>query len=406
MKPKHASDHVASGWLFLATVLTLPAARLAAQAHLIRTLTGTVQNGEFGATIASAGDVDRDRRPDVLIGAPGVAKVFLHSGKEGKLLRTLSGPSRFGTSLSSIGDINRDGHGDWIVGATAQTHVLSSKDGSLIRKHAVMGTCVAAVGDVDKDLVPDYIVGSHKALTYGTVYLFSGRDGRLIRTYQGTKESGVNYGFTLAAMGDVNADGVPDIAIGAPGRSARIVSGKANTVIWAVVVSGSSFGTWVANAGDLDRDGAADLAVSDPRNAQYVRLFSGRSGKPLFTATSPSLQLGGSLATAGDVDRDGYPDIASGNLYDDRFGPNAGSIEVLSGRDGKRLLLLGGVSSEYLGSSLASVGDLDGDGVADLAAGAPLRPPGTVRFFSGGASGTRAAYASMFNASGSSNKPP
>ncbi|MFQ5505368.1 MAG: FG-GAP-like repeat-containing protein [Planctomycetota bacterium] len=413
MKPKHASRRAASGWLLLATVLGLPMTRLAGQAHLIRTLRGTSPTGEFGAAIAGVGDVDKDGRPDVLIGAPGAAKVYLYSGRNGKLLRTLSGPSRFGGSLSSVGDIDKDGYPDWIVGASAESQVFSGKDGSLIRKHAIATSAVEGVGDVDKDLVPDYVVGSSKALTYGAAYLFSGKDGKLLRTYRGLT-SGTDFGARLAAMGDVNGDGIPDIAIAAPGerpgRYVQLVSGKDNTVLWTVKIgfTASLFGNALSNVGDLDRDGVSDLSVGMPwRPGPSVHMFSGRTGKSLFSVSgSPRSFFGDAVSSVGDVDRDGHPDIAVGAPVDARFGIDAGSVEVFSGQNGKRLLLFAGRGDERIGVSLADVGDLDGDGAVDLAAAARLWPLGQVHIYAGGASGTRAAYAWMFNASGSGNKPP
>ncbi|MFQ5505369.1 MAG: FG-GAP-like repeat-containing protein, partial [Planctomycetota bacterium] len=289
---------------------------------------------------------------------------------------------------------------DWIVGASAESQVFSGKNGSLIRKHAIATSTVAGVGDVDKDLIPDYIVGSSTALTYGAAYLFSGKAGRLLRTYQGSQASGNSFGAALAAMGDVNGDKIPDFAVGAQ-NSIQLVSGKDSTVIWearfqqAVRVIPSNVG------GDLDRDGVADLAFAEiwGNGNSWLRIVSGRTGKSLHILYRNRSGFS-SLAAAGDVDRDGYPDIAVGWPLDPQGG---GSVEVFSGQSATRLIRLPGPGG--LGVSLASVGDLDGDSHGDWAAGT-WGNPGFVRFYSGGASGTRAAYASMFNASGSGNKPP
>jgi hypothetical protein len=132
----------------------------------------------LGAMFLSVlGDVDGDGVPDVYASdwsnsakGPSTGRVYIHSGKDGHRLFTLTGETAgegFGTSSSVAGDVNGDGHADVIVGAWQYSG--------------------AAVGA-------------------GRGYLYSGFDGRLIRTYT-CKIPGDTFGFDAVTMGDVIGDG-------------------------------------------------------------------------------------------------------------------------------------------------------------------------------------------------------
>jgi len=129
---------------------------------------------------------------------------------------------------------------------------------------------------------------------------------------------------------------------------------------------------WVARPmGDLDGDGAIDFATSAPTKtaggpaAGRVYAYSSRTGKLLFQRDgTPKARLGSSLAGAGDVDKDGTPDVLAG-------APGAGAAYVFSGRDGKTILTLTSKEAgDGFGIKLCGLGDLDGDGCADVLVGA------------------------------------
>ena len=141
---------------------------------------------------------------------------------------------------------------------------------------------------------------------------------------------------------------------------------------WRGERAGDEFG-WIARPiGDVDRDRISDLVVSAPSNPPYgtstgwIYVYSGRSGALLWKHEGiRGALLGISVEAAGDVNHDGVPDVIAG-------APGVNTAWVYSGRDGRELLRLNGDSADQnLGSNVAGVGDLDGDGYDDIIASAP-----------------------------------
>lgn len=142
--------------------------------------------------------------------------------------------------------------------------------------------------------------------------------------------------------------------------------------VWNGEAGGDTFG-WIArNVGDLDGDGADDAALSAPyhRGAGRVYAYSGRSGALLWTADGqPGDTYGLGIEAAGDVDGDGVPDVAAGAPRKDGA---PGRVEVLSGVDGRVLLTCSaGEANDGFGAQVQGCGDRDGDGHGDLWIGAP-----------------------------------
>jgi FG-GAP repeat len=233
----------------------------------------------------------------------------------------------------------------FVSAATAQNH-LYTFNGELAGDRN--GISAAGVGDVNRDGHPDILVGAFLAspngAASGKVRLFSGKDGRVLYTFNGDA-AGDNFGVSVHGGGDVNKDGYPDMIVG------------------------------------------AYRASPNGARSGLVRVFSGKDGKVLYTFNGDSAgdSLGFSVKDAGDVNKDGYADVIAGALYDDNNGTDSGSVRVFSGQyiflksigspnPGVSVLYTfnGDSAGDIFGYSARGVGDVNQDGYADVVVGAEL----------------------------------
>ncbi|HET6203469.1 MAG TPA: DUF1028 domain-containing protein [Planctomycetota bacterium] len=261
-----------------------------------------------------------------------------------------------------------------------------------------LGTSVAPAGDLDGDGRGDLVVGIPGASPGGFPYsgqakVFSGRDGEVLLTFDGTVEEG-RLGSSVAMVGDVDADCVPDFLAGAPScpdagcvpGTARLFSGATGSAILAVSGTDAAerFGASVAGAGDLNGDGIPDFLVGSPGGGGgSARAFSGADGSPLhlWTGEDAGDGLGSSVASTEDADGDGVPEVLLGAPGADPVGVlDAGAVLVVSGLTGAviRTLEGGGQPGEEFGSSVAAAGRVDADGVEDWIVGSPSSDVGAL----------------------------
>lgn len=236
---------------------------------------------------------------------------------------------------------------------------------------------VALLGDIDGDDHRDLAIGDAAANSgAGQVTVLSAGSGMTLRTIAGNPQTERGLGASLAGLGDVNGDGVPDVLAGAPGdpsagvsAAALVISGRTGDVLQRLTgdSTGAAFGTAACRGGDITGDGREDMLVAETRaagEAARVYAFSGRDGARIWTREVVPAGAGGTGAVAlvpiHDVDADGLSDVL--------VPVNGPSSLVLSARTGEVLR-----NQAPDAQSGAALDDINGDGVRDYALGFPSR---------------------------------
>ena len=372
----------------------------------------------LGNTISTAGDVNQDGVDDFMVAAVlqnytetvhWSGAVYIIYGQNGSrdididLTEGLD-PSRgyaiisnlvwsdLGSSLTALGDINNDGYDDIAIGCEYQggsfyvvygqqvshnftIENITSGQGFQIKSpdgNAALGYSIAS-GDFNNDTIIDILVGAPSqdagSEKSGVVYVIYGNKNGIVdidlgnlTPEQGFRILGSYYGgglgIAVAFAGDLNHDGIGDMAIGTD-----IIEINSNTFSGAYIIYGQNGTT------SVDIDVSADLNPSQ--------------GFVVISADN-YLLLGISVSPAGDLNHDGVDDVLIGAV-DASYGPSAftGAAIVVYGKQGGNIsrinldgefnitqgFVIVGDECSALGISVSS-GDFDGDGIVDLLLGA------------------------------------
>ena len=386
-------------------------------------------NDHFGDLAASAGDVNNDGYADIIVNSDS-SRVYLFYGAKTMdstpdvVLKGESKRDKFGYSFSPAGDINHDGYADMIVGAFLKSlggrragrvylyfggPTMDDTADVVLTGAASLDHFAASVsdaGDVNGDGYNDLIIGapdnSQNGWSAGCAYVFLGRSemSKAADLVLAGRTDGDYMGTSVANAGDVNSDGYDDIIIGAPGSdatggnsgSAYIYYGGLNADSTAdVVLTGKfeheNFGYSVSSAGDVNGDGYVDVIVGafgngiKGENTGRAYIFYGgaamdTSADITLTGEAAGDRFGFSVSSAGDVNGDGYDDVIVGAFLNDGGQEDAGRVYLYFGSSDMDstadVVLTGEAQMDFFGFHVSDVGDVNGDGYADVCVGATL----------------------------------
>ncbi|MEM7168479.1 MAG: integrin alpha, partial [Planctomycetota bacterium] len=312
--------------------------------RILHKFVGEAPGDQFGWTARRAGDWDRDGVEDFVASAPthgGSGKVYVYSSRSGKLLWSQEGQpgQRFGNSAVGCGDVNGDKVPDLLVGAPdraggskpGSAYVFSGDGGAeLLRLDGFtpgdqFGYEVSELGDINGDGSADFFVGAlsgnGEQPRSGCGYAYSGTTGKKMFALHGER---TGDGFGNAAACAANGDGSFTLAVGANNSGIntggrvyvyRITQGQP-TLAYKIDGDANSVHLgqmFLSFPGDLNRDGFPDLFASDfsdqttAPGAGKIVVCSGSDGVPLLTIAGqrPGEGLGTSVSDAGDVNGDG-----------------------------------------------------------------------------------------------------
>lgn len=357
---------------------------------VLRSVSGA-PGDQLGRSVDFAGDYNNDGFQDLIVGCPGDSALVQDAGSvsiiSGKYLALgtgnfklstrygVNGEPSFGWSVCNVGDVTGDGRNDFLVGQ------------------------------------PSYDPFSSSQFQYyadeGQVHLLSGLGLNWIDTYSGSVTAAnetMQFGWSLAYLGDWDQDGVREVAVGAPFYDGSGSTDRGRVYILKVTATGLVFSSVITGLDDTEQfgyslsaanfgvyggvGGVRELVVGSPG----YDLFSTDQGRVQIwgkvpSSTTPQLitsysgdyqsHFGHSVDASGDINGDGYSELAVGAPYADANGTDSGRVYVFNGSSllpnswFHSFTFDGASSSDLFGASVRIVSDVNGDGVRDVMIGAP-----------------------------------
>ena len=367
-------------------------------------LLGEAQGDSAGFAVAGGGDLNGDGVQDLLIGAPNESSggwiagmAYVIQGPVERAINLLEADARLigehegdqaGTALAIVGDLNGDGFDDLALGAPGSDRGGEGAGAVYLFYGPVQG--VLRIGAADAILT-----GEHK---------------------------GDAAGVSLSGAGDVNGDGFDDLIVGTrqgdagldarsvaaylvygPTEGERSLRDAGVALLHEASRSGQAY--QVSGAGDVNGDGFDDILVSGLLQdtgspIQGVCLFYGPIDHTIKLGDAPAKLIERahttrlSVSGAGDVNGDGFDDIIVGNPFADHDHEDSGAVYIVHGpmlgtqalQESSDALFKGNDPYDHVGFSVASIGDLNGDGFDDVVVGSPqLGGPGAAYLLYGSA---------------------
>jgi FG-GAP repeat len=353
---------------------------------------------------SAVGDVDNDGINDLLVaeasfklpgGLISIGRVVVVSGSTGAVVaQVFHPPPQEGTgfgghSVAAVGDVNGNGTPDFAVGApfadmpdqtTGSVTVFDGADRSVIHQwvgqtNEGYGRWITGLGDVDLDGVPD--LACSKTFGATPIHVRSGQSGAVL-VQLGPPPGYSFYGSIFNGLGDVSGDGELDLAVGMSksGGKGRVDVYTAATGVLQYSIEDrqfSSSGGAPYRAGDVNGDGFSDLSVGYAFGEVIsgTRTYLGPTGTFLWGLETYQLEKISSGVGGSDFNGDGYDDILVGAPnYKSPYTPEiwSGRLQALSGIDGTPIFEVVGFN-EKLGIGYVHMGDITGDGFPDFAVG-------------------------------------
>jgi len=362
---------------------------------------GDASNLYFGWAVADLADVDADGVTDVIVSDPyrsGGGAAYVYSGADGSQIYQwlTSGANTFGYAIADAGDANADGKHDVLIGdptGAGAVELRSGATGALLHRFTGasagdgLGTAVSSAGDVNADGHDDLLLGAGRVdsaagVDAGAAYVVSGDTYNVLRTLRG-EDAGGRFGTATDLAGDLDGDGLRDLLVGARdsgpfgnGRAYAFSAANGHR-LWSVTApkSGNEFGSFfVAGLEDIDSDGTSDVYVGDYADAANggqagaAYALSGADGSVIHAWRGPKPKEGmGPGREAGDIDGDGVQDLAVGSYLSSAAAKGGGRLDIFSGATGARLAAIRSTTlGENFGFDAVGLGDTNSDGQPDI----------------------------------------